>query len=166
MGKKQFSVDILSWASSLVGPMVLLLMVVGIVLSIPDASRAASNRSYEKGTMENRISGRYNAQILWMAAAERGKGQSGSGLSQEEKTAREKNLERWKSLPSGEKKELRERLHQWKNLTPQEQNKYKRRFQKWQQLTPEQQKKINQSLDRWDSLSSEEKQAIRRLFEE
>ncbi len=89
-----------------------------------------------------------------------------SATSRKATSTDNKNAERWRKLPSNEKKELRNRMDQFRNLSPQQQEQYRRRYEKLQKMTPSQRKKVDRALEKGDTLPPTEKEEIRKLFEE
>lgn len=164
MAKKPFSVNPPSWTGRLFRPVVFITLVACLTFGLPCLAMGARNQTRGQSSPLNRALHQNRSPVSSMAADENsGKA---TAASKEEKGAYNKNVERWKTLPSDEKKELRNRMDQWRNLSPQQQDTYRRRYEKLQKMTPNERKKVDQGLEKWDTLSPKEKEEIRREFEE
>lgn len=143
--------------------MALFMIIAVIIFGLPDISRGARKQARMQSAAADRIIHQNPTSIVLMAAEEKSRETS---TSREGTTINKRNVERWKALPSGEKKVLRDRMDKFQNLSPQEQDKYRRLNQKLQELTPSQRQKIKQGLEKGDALSPAEREEIRRQFEE
>jgi hypothetical protein len=81
------------------------------------------------------------------------------------RTDRQRELERWESLPPEERREMHRRMDRWKELSPQDQQLFMKRYRQWQELAPEERQRMKENLRDWDALSPHEKDQIRKRFQ-
>ena len=81
------------------------------------------------------------------------------------RTDRQREMERWESLPPEERREMHRRMDRWKELSPQDQQLFIKRYRQWQELAPEERQKMKENLRDWDALSPQEKDQIRKKFQ-
>lgn len=163
MAKERFSVDTPLWTATLFQPLVFMIAIVCITFGLPDISMGTPKDMDIRSAVADRAAHRNWPQAVLIAANENSEA---TPTTRGGKNTNNENAERWKALPSDEKKELRKRMDQWRNLTPQQQEKYRRRHEKLQKMTPSQRQKVDQGLEKWDTLQPKEKEEIRRMIEE
>jgi hypothetical protein len=78
---------------------------------------------------------------------------------------REREVERWESLPPEERLEMRRRMDRWKGLSPQDQQLLRKRYRQWQELAPDERQRMRRNLREWDALSPQEQEQIRKRFQ-